>query len=1250
MSLADDLIIAGNKATEAANIAQQWVNGDINTTINLPGGGTLPSIRKFMNDTIPSLVKTYDVRNYGCLCDKSVDDSDNFSLALLAIRNEVGTDAVIINCGDVIRFDKKVTIPYSNFTLKFGEVHYGSAIGRLALAGKAGEYSRRPDAQPLQLSASAYNNVNDVMVLPIRSQDIPYIQVGDRIIIRGQNDIVGNTLERQIVFVTAINGNDVICSAEKAYTFNPTYPSSDYPNDVTKVTLAISSLITSDVTRGMYVVPVADASVFQINDMVQITDQTLESDYWPPSMSYKNPAKIEYGYVIAVNTTNNTVTLDSPIAKTYSMSMNACLIKIVPVSNTNITINRITYATPQTTKVSGLELGYTFNCLASVGEVYGYNNRRGHGIILRNSLRSGITDSFVNGAGFHGSGEGYGIVIYTSTDCSIKNSKAQACRHNFLLQSTTRCTLQNVQSYDDIISGIDLHGVECVDTLILNPTITCTTITRSYGEATTHAAIRIGNYSHLVGDNNTTIIGGCIWGYPDGYAVSIVPNSKSIIIKDLICRDVGLGGINLYSPTISIAPTIASDVILDGVVFERCKPLAINGTYRATLNKLTITNCISKDNAEHFAISSTRRDSNDVLIYINDVLVHNNTVLTPTNSQNYAYSFIRLGGSVACLNNTANGDVKGIYVRDCTTFNHGGNKFTIDGTPLTNGGNTTVEYVSDVGAPVNVSESGSAFPSKFRVATLGTSLVQQNTYSSSSGAIGSSARSWIDWCGFFSNGACEMLDISDLTDYSGWGTRKFVGTNFGVSGQTCDEIIARLPTVIANKQLFEWLIFDMGTNDMGSLSKETIFDKRSQAINTLVQAGIKVIVLPILARHTTVLNPSYTGVWAGGTAERMKALWINQKTRDWCRNKENVIFHDWNHDWVDNKTTYGVPKTQFTNDGTHFGASGGYYVGKGLWERLLSLLIPQGHPRVSSPEDLFDATNNPYGVVSPNPFLQGSVAITGVQNVTGVRPTGWQYQIIRYDSKSILPTTPIFTSLSASLIDKGSGEGYAARMDISLPLNSYIFDSSTGTFIDGESLAFTPEGGSEEIPGITVTAWNSNAKQLTVSSTYPAMRINKLLPKGLIRGITSNATGTLTGQANTNNLICEEYVRFYTSPANTVHSLGGKWLQPFATIQTNTGADSIRAIKLVLIDQDNTVIRSENLRELDLSETTGYFLPAVSIPKGQIVGRPIYTSAGSTNLRLRIDVVLNAMGTVNPQIDIWKIGVRQVDIPTIITP
>lgn len=431
-----------------------------------------------------------------------------------------------------------------------------------------------------------------------------------------------------------------------------------------------------------------------------------------------------------------------------------------------------------------------------------------------------------------------------------------------------------------------------------------------------------------------------------------------------------------------------------------------------------------------------------------------------------------------------------------------------------------------------------------KIGLIGTSLVQGGTYSHQDGTIGSFARSWIDWASFIGNGAIEVLDVNDPVDYPGWSDRKFIGTNFGVGSQFASEIYRRIPNVIKNRHLFDVVIVDMGTNDITgtTTTKEEIHELRVKATEDLVKAGFKVILLTILARSTAS--------WASNSPQRKKANWVNQKSRDYFRDHKDVIVYDWNIDWVDVTSADGNPVADYTNDGIHFTPRGAYSVGKGLWDRVLSKMLPSGVSRITSPDDKFDATYNPLGVVNSNPMFIGTGGTAGT-GVTGSVPA----------SITVERATGSNVTVVSSIVNKGVHEGNNIRLTFTL-------------------------GG-------------------TADETF--------------------------------------YVR--TLPVDSAHSLAGKWVQPFVTFSTTTAADTIKAIKLVLIDQANTNNKSENFKD-----NGTYYFPASAISQGQLIGRPIKLLSNSTNCRIRVEIIVNGAGTVAPVIEISKMGFRQVELPVMYKP
>jgi len=275
-----------------------------------------------------------------------------------------------------------------------------------------------------------------------------------------------------------------------------------------------------------------------------------------------------------------------------------------------------------------------------------------------------------------------------------------------------------------------------------------------------------------------------------------------------------------------------------------------------------------------------------------------------------------------------------------------------------------------------------------RVATIGTSLVQQNNAGTTAPKIVHSSRGWMPWAVAYSKGAIYHPVWYDATVITGWepsgtpgATRYFQGLNFGVSGQTATEIVARLEYISANyANAFDIIIVDGGTNDVSSGDAAAIQTLRETICDFFLAMGKIVILLPILARGT--------GSWASGSVSRKTANFINSKTRRYARTKKNLFIWDWNQQWIDNSTADGTPYAASTIDDIHFNVKGGDDLGYDLWQ-FLSTILPPATPKVWSQDDLYDATSNPEGNVLANPFCLGTSGANGTGSsgsvATGMR-------------------------------------------------------------------------------------------------------------------------------------------------------------------------------------------------------------------------------------------------------------------------
>lgn len=277
-----------------------------------------------------------------------------------------------------------------------------------------------------------------------------------------------------------------------------------------------------------------------------------------------------------------------------------------------------------------------------------------------------------------------------------------------------------------------------------------------------------------------------------------------------------------------------------------------------------------------------------------------------------------------------------------------------------------------------------------RVACIGTSLVQQQHHGASN-YIKTGQRGWLPWAIAYTKGVAVHPVWYDPTVVPGWEpsgvggtTRYFQGLNFGVSGQTIAEIVARIPYIVANYiNKFDVIIVDAGTNDMTNQTKEYIQRQREYIVNTFLAYGKKVILLPILNRAVSS--------WAVGPYRR-KCNWINKRTREFVDRTAGVYLSDWNAPWVDFTNVNGEPKFTHCGDGIHFDVEGAEAYGEQLATLLLEILPPAA-PTVWAADNIYDATDNPKGsLLGINPLLLGATAGTNGTGSSGTVISGAQIE------------------------------------------------------------------------------------------------------------------------------------------------------------------------------------------------------------------------------------------------------------------
>lgn len=649
--------------------------------------------------------------DFGVMGGLTIDETDNINAALNAVALKGGGKLIVRshNGTDPIFLDGLVAIESSNVTLEFvSDVVYGSK-GWMRISGGLAEIRRPGQVELLKLRVNSYANDDGYMVLPMRENNGSFLRVGDRITVRGQNDRNGKVLEKQVTIVKQIVGDDVICSDEPDYTFKPTYPDSDYPEDLTTgttISISVYSAMTAD-TKNTDVIPVVDSTGFFPGDLVYVSDSRTEKDMMAPVVTnLLSAANMEIVRIAAVE--GNNIRLERAIRREYLTVWAAGVVKMDAIKNSHIKLRNVSWNAPQPDrKAHGAAINYGWGCTVKVDDMQGRGGRKGIGVRVAYAYDCHVLDSKVYDAYSFLSAEGYGISLYYSTMCSIRNCNASGNRHNYLLQTATSCDVFDNNSNDDYISGIDLHGAGSVDCRVMRNRISRS---KSYADGVTNGGgIRNGNTAHTIGDHRTVIADNYIEGYLDVKcaAIDVSPSSNDVIIRNNDIVDCAVG-FRHYRVGSSISPAQHSNrVTVEYNNFTRvASPFDVNNYANSVFDELIMIGNKSIENTTHFVIKG-----------IPKVLAMENKILRPAPSAG-AFAFEFNGcGNVKAYNNYAGEAARGINVVSCTYAKLVRNMLgdVIEGVAVNDGGgNVTLINLQNTDAlPSGGGGGGTASPAKF---------------------------------------------------------------------------------------------------------------------------------------------------------------------------------------------------------------------------------------------------------------------------------------------------------------------------------------------------------------------------------------------------------------------------------------------------------------------------------------------------------------------------------------------------------
>ena len=273
--------------------------------------------------------------------------------------------------------------------------------------------------------------------------------------------------------------------------------------------------------------------------------------------------------------------------------------------------------------------------------------------------------------------------------------------------------------------------------------------------------------------------------------------------------------------------------------------------------------------------------------------------------------------------------------------------------------------------------------------------------------------------------------------------------NFGKSGDTIAQCAARVPNVIASGVSRCFVL--IGTNDLAITPIATMIDQwTNQIIIPLQRAGIQPIVL---------LEYPRVGITA-------YALGVKNQFNDYIRrfaqaqhavpSSVRCILIDAQDYMEDYAGAAGSALSDRLYDGTHPSMIGAYWLGKAISDVITQLWPPR---RFScSPADLYDATNNPRGILNANPALLGTAGLL-VAN-TGVTPTGQVATGFKLYRGAGTSTALTFTGAKENPRTDGPTSGERQRVTVNI--------TGVGTSAETYILQPTTNPSSYIVPGAVV--------------------------------------------------------------------------------------------------------------------------------------------------------------------------------------
>lgn len=565
------------------------------------------------------------------LYDQSVDHS-------LEIQVQAPTATGVIYINQVLQ------LKTSNTTLRFSSPLKFGPMGGLKIQG---ELDETPATNKPYITADAASGSATITVNRVTD-----FVVGDYIVIRGARDANGNSIQKMNNTITAITGKVLTLSKPLDDTFLA-YNLGTWSNHNSNVTKVIAVAITAAANRGDRTITVADSSPFSEGDIVQLLDDINTSTpagvTEPTNFKHKEIAEVRQ--IISANS----IRLSHALHHTYDISQSARIAKVDPVEHASIRDATITWDQMSTTNYA-IEAKFAVGCSIEncqvIGDSLAEKSWRNQAVRLTDCYFSKINNCYVATAANTEGGYGYGVTMYGSTNCAIRDCEVSSVRHSFLFfAGAAGNSVSGCVSVDVAVSDYDFHGGECVDNTITN----CIAIggdSVADDGSTNKAACRIGNSSHVDGDSYNVFSGMHIVNY-QGIAFEIVPQSTENIFRDSRVTIAQTGIKVATNPSNTLLASL--NTYIENIDFSDVStPLVIDGGTSNIANGLLIDSCRFVRPTQGLTISNAQK-----------VRLRNNTLVDPSLATgSYAVTASNVI-SFAAKRNDLSGAARGVKLTSC---------------------------------------------------------------------------------------------------------------------------------------------------------------------------------------------------------------------------------------------------------------------------------------------------------------------------------------------------------------------------------------------------------------------------------------------------------------------------------------------------------------------------------------------------------------------------------------------------------